>query len=313
MNKKFFGLEEKIGVFKGIGVDKIITQHLKSDLNYRQEKIGYHPSMISRYCVWSEVYKRMMLDGKPRLYKNPESQQRVFDIGKALHKLYQEYLGKAGVLIGKWSCPSCGEVYEGKYPDHACGGCGLGDGEYNYIETRIKYRIHNDFDVYISGYADGIIEVDEERFVIDIKTVNTFFYGKITKGVPYPEYYEQLNIYMGCLGIKKGALVFVNKETGKCKEICYDFDKEKFDLSVGVCVEIESNFQECKKRAIEIYGEEFLDSIMSTEKLIGVNIIMKECIPSALKMCSTIDCKIAKGCEYSVVCNPGDGKVMNQW
>lgn len=99
---------------------------------------------------------------------------RIFDNGHAMHRRIQRYLSAIGVLIEP--------------------------------EVEVKDVEHE-----IYGYCDGIVELQGVKGVLEIKSINqTGFYCLYE---PKPEHLVQLNIYMYCLQIPKGILLYENKDS----------------------------------------------------------------------------------------------------
>jgi hypothetical protein len=104
---------------------------------------------------------------------------RVFDNGHAVHRRLLGYLEEIGVLKESEASVQ-NEEYE------------------------------------IVGNADGIIMIEGQRGVLEIKSMNSRgFYGAYE---PKPEHLVQINIYMFCLGIPRGCLLYECKDNQELKE-----------------------------------------------------------------------------------------------
>ena len=77
------------------------------------------------------------------------------------------------------------------------------------LEDEVKVRNE---DPPIFGFADGIVSIEGERMVLEIKTMQetAFEYRKINKKPP-SYHLEQLIIYMKVLKMEKGILLYENK------------------------------------------------------------------------------------------------------
>jgi CRISPR/Cas system-associated exonuclease Cas4 (RecB family) len=92
----------------------------------------------------------------------------------------------------------------------------------------------------VSGRADAIISFSEKIFsgseietkekiepgipyVLEIKSVS----GKINlKKLPLPDHINQLQLYLHYFKIKKGILLYLNKDTQEITEFIFDYDKD---------------------------------------------------------------------------------------
>lgn len=104
---------------------------------------------------------------------------RVFDNGHDVHKRIQNYLHELGILK-EIECP---------------------------VENR-EYEIR--------GRVDGILEIDGKKGVLEIKSINSQgFYGLFE---PDEKHLIQVNVYMFCLEIPRGVILYENKDNQDLKE-----------------------------------------------------------------------------------------------
>ena len=75
----------------------------------------------------------------------------------------------------------------------------------------------------ISGRADAILSWENELYVLDIKSMNSFLFKNLVQ--PKQENIFQLQLYLHFFGIKKGILLYVNKDTQELKEFIVFYDK----------------------------------------------------------------------------------------
>jgi len=120
------------------------------------------------------------------LYLHGDDQQifeprilRIFDNGHAVHDRLQGYLKNAGVL--------------------------------KQIEVPVESAEYE-----IQGHTDGIIEINGMEGVLEIKSMNqNQFYSAYE---PKPDHLIQVNVYMYCLGIPRGCLLYECKDNQELKE-----------------------------------------------------------------------------------------------
>jgi len=172
----------------------------------------FHPSQISYWGVCPRAYYLVMKREELGLsIKRPEphttSLLRIFEHGHSIHSMYQDkILAQAGILYGKWELN--GEVVEGFQPSE----------EWGYVEPRLWWTEKR-----ISGYCDGIIQLNGKWYLLEIKSSGDqpFRYLK-RSGKPRDYHARQAQIYMNAphdLSIKphlEGAFIlYVNKDTGE--------------------------------------------------------------------------------------------------
>jgi len=75
----------------------------------------------------------------------------------------------------------------------------------------------------VSGRADAILCMNNENYVLDIKSINSMLFRKL--GSPKEENVYQVQLYMHFFGIKKGILLYVDKDQQNLKEFYLDYDE----------------------------------------------------------------------------------------
>jgi CRISPR/Cas system-associated exonuclease Cas4 (RecB family) len=76
----------------------------------------------------------------------------------------------------------------------------------------------------VSGRADAILCMDNENYVLDIKSINSMIFRNL--GSPKEENIYQIQLYMHFFGIKKGILLYVDKDQQELKEFFIDYDEK---------------------------------------------------------------------------------------
>jgi hypothetical protein len=110
---------------------------------------------------------------------------RIFDNGHGVHERIQFYLEDAGILI-QAEAPVVHSKYE------------------------------------ICGSADGILELNNEKYVLEIKSINLWGFERLYN--PKPEHILQANIYMFCLKIYKAILLYECKNNQELREFPIEID-----------------------------------------------------------------------------------------
>ena len=104
---------------------------------------------------------------------------RVFDNGHSVHRRIQRYLTEMGIL------------------------------------KKAQFPVEN-AEYEIKGHADGIVEIEGKEGVLEIKSISSQgFYGLFA---PFDKHVVQINVYMFCLGIPQGVILYENKDNQDLKE-----------------------------------------------------------------------------------------------
>lgn len=228
-----------------------------------QERVGLHASALivsdKSFCIRQQVLSL--------LYRQIQGEnidvglKRIFEEGNAIHEKWQRLFIRAGYTNAK--------------------GCDM-------------TRYFGDYELtFTPDVLVNIPEFFEGKMVIEIKSVNTFQFKKMTS---HPSGHKQMQFYMYLLqqelikkgkwnGVDytKGIVLCDDKNTQDFKVFVYDYDKSVVAPFVERCEAV----QYYKKRAIE-------------EKR-----MVKRC-----KECKTHTCKNAEKCAMKDACfNVGMGKV----
>lgn len=75
----------------------------------------------------------------------------------------------------------------------------------------------------ISGRADAILCIGNENYVLDIKSINSMIFRKMS--APKEENVYKVQLYMHYFNIKKGILLYVDKDQQELKEFFLDYDE----------------------------------------------------------------------------------------
>ncbi len=215
-----------------------------------------HPSELSKkhFCVRSAWYKLNNYEEVPENYTF--SRLNVFEEGNNIHRKWQRWLQLSGVLWGVWECQECSYVWNGKSPME-CSSCG---------STRIKYREVplRDDEHHIIGHADGEIEDDKGRALIEIKSVgvgtvrweNPYLYESYTKNKitldemwnsiksPFPSHLRQGNLYMHCRKIDTIIFIYEWKPSQQVKEFEVKFQPHVIANVLDNCKQVMSHIED---------------------------------------------------------------------
>lgn len=242
---------------------------------------AYHPSQLPYWCTRREVFRRMHVPQTDACLENtwvtPNLQAR-FDIGHALHWWYQnKYLGPMGVLMGDWKCQHCSHLQKECVMPEECSKCG--DTALEYVEMSVNIP---EYDIY--GHCDGILNIDGDVYVMDLKTIDPDLFTNIKK--PYDSQTLQLRLYMHALCIQKGLIIFIDK-SGRgdtpIKEFLVEQDEE-------ILQEVFNNIDEAR------------------------DYLRRKVLPQRCN-CKTKRSKDAKRCVFAELCFDDEGreKAVKEW
>jgi CRISPR/Cas system-associated exonuclease Cas4 (RecB family) len=79
----------------------------------------------------------------------------------------------------------------------------------------------------ISGRADAILSWENELYVLDIKSINSFLFKNLAQAKE--ENLNQLQLYLHFFNIQKGILLYVNKDTQELKEFIVLYNRSKVE------------------------------------------------------------------------------------
>lgn len=74
----------------------------------------------------------------------------------------------------------------------------------------------------VAGRADAIISIKGEPYVLDIKSINGPGFSRLID--VKPDHYWQVQLYLHYFKIKKGIVLYVNKDDQRLKEFIFDYD-----------------------------------------------------------------------------------------
>jgi len=74
----------------------------------------------------------------------------------------------------------------------------------------------------VAGRADAILSINNENYVLDIKSINSMIFKNLKE--PKPENVYQIQLYLHYFDIKKGILLYIDKDQQDIKEFLVDYD-----------------------------------------------------------------------------------------
>lgn len=195
----------------GKDINDILVEHLK-DLNLAKptsrNKMQKRTSVFSVSQCSYDCYRKIYFDMVEPVGADESSIGR-FTMGDLIDELLKQALKKHGARVDV--------------------GCGK-----NYFNDEIRIQGNND-----AEFSDLIVEV---------KSVSPFAWkyivggkdklGNVIVGQPKIQHVRQLNTYMDARNIRKGVILYVNKDDLKTKPYFFDYDESLMVQTVGRCVTV---------------------------------------------------------------------------
>lgn len=181
----------------------------------------YHPSELSTNpCTRSITYRWIKAPVTNQKGVQPRV-KRIFDVGHHFGFIIQQYFWDMDILEGNYEC-SCKHEWWDISP-RECPKCGANLEIWKnlfYNEVPIKNKAWN-----IIGHADGIIYLNGERVLIELKSIKNRDKKTSEKAVTFEdlssaktEHVYQANLYMDAQGIDRGLIIYFAKNTQEMKE-----------------------------------------------------------------------------------------------
>lgn len=206
-----------------------------------------HPSELSKkdWCPRASYYK---IKGYPESSTSYNVfRLNVFEEGNRIHHKWQTWLKDIGVLWGFWECKECLHTWQAKSPAE-CPNCHHDSIRYREVPIRDDEHL-------IIGHADGEIEDEQGRALIEIKSIGpgtirwempSLYYdyelGKINLDQmwdaitrPFPSHLRQGNLYMHCRKIDTMIYIYEWKPDQKIKEFALTFNQSIVDPLLENC------------------------------------------------------------------------------
>lgn len=292
-------------------ISKAIDSHIKKREELpNSHGYGWHPSSFCDMCVRQRVISDLVClekadDLSPRLF-------RIFDVGTAMHRWYQEeYLGPLRILWGPWRCSRCHRVLWGFMPKVKCdceivqktkkcvhycshdgqfvkeemderGGClHCGKwGRWEYLEIPFYYDAKLS-EPYL-GHCDGIIRLNDIWYLLEIKTINSFGFSALW--TPKPAHVLQGQAYSEL--IRRQAVKNLPKALPKVEKI--------------ILLYLGKNTSDEKEFVIDVdqeVGEEVLLKPVNVENSLRIGEL-----PERHEECEEKTSKRAKKCDMKKFC-----------
>lgn len=181
--------EIKSGAELEVEFVKIIDDHLAKRNEPVIKKVGGFHPSYTNQC---KRYWYYLFEGTEMTTSFRSQTYRIFDNGHAVHERLYSYMREIGILVAE--------------------------------EIPVTYDSPP-----IEGTADGIIDLDGHK-LIELKSISTegFHYRQLYKK-PKDEHYRQAQIYMRCLDLDSGFVIYENKNNQEILPIYVERDDAFID------------------------------------------------------------------------------------
>jgi hypothetical protein len=174
---------------------KIIEKHQQKIVGDKRDYIG--ASSIGSEClrqIWYQ-YKGFESEGIPSKTK------RTWDIGRNLEGLVVKWLSDSGVKVLTF--------------------------DVTYSSKNVPI---------LKGHIDALVVINKKNYILEIKTAkDASFKIFVNKGLKVwnPQYYAQIQTYMGMSGIHSAYILVLNKDNSELSDELVEFDEEFYKKIEG--------------------------------------------------------------------------------
>lgn len=240
-------LPERVARAELLSVHKLIDDGVKK--SETEEEAEKQKSKAKMFRVSSIGHcLRKVYYGMKHKVEHPPDLMRKFNVGSAVHSMYQRYLMLTGRFLGNYYCAKCG-MFSGPmyYTTGLCANCQFG-GYMRYEELTMINRKRR-----IAGSPDGFLKLrvgeNDKAFLVELKTITPYYKiaekSNVTKFVP--EHLHQANFYLGLvfdqqtyldvgdidilrqnLNPNKFFMIYHDKGDDKKHVHKFDFDKDMY-------------------------------------------------------------------------------------
>jgi len=184
--------------------DSLISK-ISKYLEEHPEKASTSTKLSPTYIIKCERQAFYKLKGVPQETSRDFKSRLIAMGGNSIHKKFEDLFRNMGILVDSEKL-----IFHSTYP--------------------------------FLGFVDAIIKIDDETYIVEIKSINKEGFGKLNK--PHEEHVLQVKMYMLIMNIKKAIIFYENKDSQDLKEFRVDLNPE-----------FESWFNEKMNRILAYYKE----------------------------------------------------------
>ena len=311
-NLKDLVKKNKKYIKEDINLNELIDKFLLSEQNRKRDRFipAFHPSLISK-GIPCQLWWYFFLNNKEALPEKWKTESlTAMAIGSAIHNEAQHILYRMGILEGVYKCLSCEHEFWATSPKE-CPNCATTFKKWDYVKFK-EVPIHIGF---IRGHADGILNQQGKRHLLELKSIKnvdrpnaTYGYERLNNK-PMDDHFIQTQLYLDCWHeiSKKAALgeEYTIDDSGKVSSIkltspVYDGARTVGAITHGVIEYLAKNSSE-KSSFIVKRNQNSISFLMDEMKLIW-KAYLEDNI-DALTGVNSFDKGKCKNCPYRNECS----------
>ena len=296
-----------------LNLNELIDKYLQSKQNSKSSRFipAFHPSLISKgmECQLWWYYFLKNEDSLPDNWSDENITAML--VGTGIHDQMQKTLYEMGILEGVYECPSCKHEFWATSPKDICPNCSQKFKDWRYInfkEVPIQVGL-------IRGHADGILNQQGTRFLLELKSIKNvdrpnarYGYECITTK-PMDDHFIQTQLYLsGWFEIAKKAPLgeeYTVDDAGKVSSEklegpVYDGARIIGPINQGIIEYVAKNSSE-KKSFLVKRNQAAIQFLLDEMQLVW-KAYLEEDVDNLKGVCYTDKGKCKK-CVYREVCN----------
>lgn len=180
---------------RNVMIRNVLTNRIdKALMEIRDEKRDYIGASSIGHDCWRKIWYEF--NGYEGLPIDPKI-RRTFHIGHALEEKVKEWLKDAGIFV------------------------------YNYLGPLKSESVPE-----LSGHEDAVLRHTGTDYIVEVKTAKDSSYRTfVTKGLELwnPQYYYQLQTYMGMSEVYRSYIIVLNKDTSEISDEYVEFNKKDYE------------------------------------------------------------------------------------
>lgn len=220
-------------------IEAVLVEELANDSYVASGNIRPSEMAANDWCP-RQTYYRLTNETESDAEQFSMRRENIFEEGHYIHAKWQNWMWKAGVLVGVFRCTRCHYGWMGKSP-RECPQCGSAQKHLEYREVPLyseEYRI--------KARADGEIEDDQGRALVELKSVGLgtirwdapMLYAAYEKGEvdldglwkrikrPLTAHRKQINLYLWLRKLNEAIVIYEWKPTQAVKEFHLQYEDD---------------------------------------------------------------------------------------
>jgi DNA-directed RNA polymerase subunit RPC12/RpoP len=199
-NLKELVKKNKKYIKEDFNINELIDKFLSNEQNRKGDHFipAFHPSLISKgvECQIWWYYFLKNLDAETKLWS--DENLTAMAVGTGIHNEFQHILYRMGILEGVYQCISCGHKFWATSPNDQCPNCRQFFKSWDYLKFKeVPIRVGT-----IRGHADGLINQQGSRYLLEIKSIknvdkpNSMYGFERLETRPLDDHFIQTQLYL---------------------------------------------------------------------------------------------------------------------